>query len=82
MSENYDPQNISYLAENISFHLDFKSQQEIQIFLDLLKCELINYLDKDYSTEDSVSSEEIKDKLVKEEFKVNVDNEGFLSLAE
>lgn len=82
MSENYDSKNISNIAESIMYELEFESQQEIQIFLDLLKCELINNLDKDYSTEDSVSSEEIKDKLVKEEFKVNVDNEGFFSLDE
>ena len=80
MCENYDPKNISNIAESIMFELEFESQQEIQLFLDLLKYELINYLDKDYSTEDSVSSEEIKDKIVKEEFKVNVDNEGFYSL--
>lgn len=80
MSENYDSKNISNIAESIMYELEFESQQEIQIFLDLLKCELINNLDKDYSTEDSVSSEEIKDKLVKEEFKVKVDNEGFYSL--
>lgn len=82
MCENYDPKNISNIAEAIMFELEFESQQEIQLFLNLLKYELINYLDKDYSTEDSVSSEEIKDKLVKEEIKVNVDNEGFFSLDE
>lgn len=82
MCENYDPKNISNIAEKIMFQLEFESQGEIQIFLDLLKYELINYLDKDYSTEDSESSEEIKDKLVKEEIKVNVDNEGFFSLSE
>ncbi len=82
MSEEYDPKNISNIAESIMFYLEFETQQEIQLFLDLLKYELINYLDRDYSTEDSVSSEEIKDKLVKEEIKVNVDNEGFFSLAE
>lgn len=82
MCENYDPKNISNIAEEIMFQLEFESQGEIQIFLDLLKYELINYLDKDYSTEDSESSEEIKDKLVKEEIKVNVDNEGFFSLSE
>lgn len=82
MSENYDSKNISNIAESIMFELEFESQQEIQLFLDLLKYELINYLDKDYSTEDSVSSEEIKDKLVQEEIKVKVDNEGFFSLDE
>lgn len=75
-------ENISNIAEAIMFDLEFQSEKEIQLFLNLLKCELINYLDKDYSTEDSVSSEEIKDKLVEEEIKVNVDNEGFFSLAE
>lgn len=82
MCENYDPKNISNIAESIIYDLEFQSEKEIQLFLNLLKCELINYLDKDYSTEDSVSSEEIKDKLVEEEIKVNVDNEGFFSLAE
>jgi len=82
MCENYDSKNISNIAESIMFELEFESQQEIQLFLDLLKYELINYLDKDYSTEDSVSSEEIKDKLVQEEIKVKVDNEGFFSLDE
>lgn len=82
MCENYDPKNISNIAESIIYDLEFQSEKEIQLFLNLLKCELINYLDKDYSTEDSVSSEEIKDKIIEEEIKVNVDNEGFFSLAE
>ena len=82
MSINYDSKNISNIAESIMFELEFQNEKEIQLFLNLLKYELISNLYEDYSTEDSVSSEEIKDKLVQEEIKVNVDNEGFFSLSE
>lgn len=80
MSEfSNDLQNI---AEILSDMYDFNNQYEIITFLDLLKYELINLLDEDYSTTSDTSSEEFNEKTVKEEINVAVDKDGFYSLTD
>ena len=80
MSEfSNDLQNI---AEILSDMYDFNDQYEIITFLDLLKYELINLLDEDYSTTSDTSSEEFNEKTEKEEINVAVDKDGFYSLTD
>lgn len=75
-------EKIEYLSIMINNIFDFNNQHEIIIFLDLLKYELINLLDKDYSTTSDTSSEEFNEKTEKEEINVAVDKQGFYSLTD
>ena len=70
-------EELSHLINNI---FDFSNQHEIIIFLDLLKYELINLLDQDYSTSSDTSSEEFNEKTEKEEINYIIDQDGFYSL--
>jgi len=74
--------DIQNIAEILSDMYDFNNQYEIITFLDLLKYELINLLDEDYSTCSDISSEEFNEKTEKEEINVAVDKEGFYSLTD
>jgi len=74
--------NIQNIAEILSDMYDFNNQHEIIIFLDLLKYDLINLLDQDYSTSSDISSEEFNEKTEKEEINVLVDKDGFYSLTD
>jgi len=77
MSEKIE--ELSFMINNM---FDFNNQYEIITFLDLLKYELINLLDEDYSTTSDTSSEEFNEKTEKEEINVAVDKEGFYSLTD
>ncbi len=75
-------ENIEQLSIMINNMFDFTNQYDIITFLDLLKYELINLLDEDYSTTSDTSSEEFNEKTEKEEINVAVDKEGFYSLTD
>ena len=75
-------EKIEQLSIMINNMFDFNNQHEIIIFLDLLKYELINLLDEDYSTTSETSSEEFNEKTEKEEINVAVDKDGFYSLTD
>jgi len=75
-------EKIEQLSIMINNMFDFNNQYEIITFLDLLKYELINLLDEDYSTTSDTSSEEFNEKTEKEEINVAVDKEGFYSLTD
>ena len=77
MSEKIE--ELSFMINNM---FDFNNQYEIIIFLDLLKYELINLLDEDYSTNSDTSSDEFNEKTEKEEINVAVDKDGFYSLTD
>jgi len=76
----YMSEKIEQLSIMINNMFDFNNQYEIITFLDLLKYELINLLDEDYSTTSDTSSDEFNEKTEKEEINVAVDKEGFYSL--
>tara|TARA_R100000808_G_C2152865_1_gene162591 strand:+ start:4917 stop:5177 length:261 start_codon:yes stop_codon:yes gene_type:complete len=78
----YMSEKIEQLSIMINNMFDFNNQYEIITFLDLLKYELINLLDEDYSTCSDISSEEFNEKTEKEEINVAVDKEGFYSLTD
>jgi len=78
----YMSEKIEQLSIMINNMFDFNNQHEIIIFLDLLKYELINLLDEDYSTTSETSSEEFNEKTEKEEINVAVDKDGFYSLTD
>ena len=75
-------EKIEQLSIMINNMFDFNNQYEIITFLDLLKYELINLLDEDYSTCSDISSDEFNEKTEKEEINVAVDKEGFYSLTD
>jgi len=75
-------EKIEQLSIMINNMFDFNNQYEIITFLDLLKYELINLLDEDYSTTSDTSSEEFNEKTEKEEINVAVDKDGFYSLTD
>lgn len=75
-------EKIEQLSIMINNMFDFNNQYEIITFLDLLKYELINLLDEDYSTTSDTSSDEFNEKTEKEEINVAVDKEGFYSLTD
>ena len=77
MSEKIEP--LSIMINNM---FDFNNQYEIITFLDLLKYELINLLDEDYSTCSDISSDEFNEKTEKEEINVAVDKDGFYNLTD
>jgi hypothetical protein len=78
----YMSEKIEQLSLMINNMFDFNNQYEIITFLDLLKYELINLLDEDYSTTSDTSSEEFNEKTEKEEINVAVDKDGFYSLTD
>lgn len=75
-------EKIEQLSIMINNMFDFNNQYEIITFLDLLKYELINLLDEDYSTTSDTSSDEFNEKTEKEEINVAVDKDGFYSLTD
>ena len=72
----------SFSFKSFSVSISFKIEFTENLFLDLLKYELINLLDEDYSTTSDTSSEEFNEKTEKEEINVAVDKEGFYSLTD
>tara|TARA_R100001086_G_scaffold206528_1_gene122338 strand:- start:210 stop:452 length:243 start_codon:yes stop_codon:yes gene_type:complete len=74
--------NITVFLENISEkiidNLDFKNEDEVDIFIDKLKETILEYLDPDfeYSSEDSEDFTELKEPI----YKINTDKDGFKSL--
>ncbi len=74
--------NITVFLENISEkiidNLDFKNEDEVDIFIDKLKETILEYLDPDfeYSSEDSEDFTELKEPI----YKINTDKNGFKSL--
>jgi len=75
-------EKIEQLSIMINNMFDFNNQYEIITFLDLLKYELINLLDEDYSTCSDISSDEFNEKTEKEEINVAVDKDGFYNLTD
>jgi hypothetical protein len=78
----YMSEKIEQLSIMINNMFDFNNQYEIITFLDLLKYELINLLDEDYSTCSDISSDEFNEKTEKEEINVAVDKDGFYNLTD
>mgnify|MGYP003653931538 CR=1 FL=1 len=69
------------LAEIITLHCSFENKEQVMKFMKVLEEELLIYLDKDYSSEDSISSEEIDSKnIVEEEINVIKDKDGFYKI--
>jgi len=81
MSEENPFTIMDKLAEIITMQCSFENKEQVRSFMKELEEELLIYLDKDYSSEDSVSSEEIDNKnIVKEEITVIKDKDGFYKI--
>ena len=81
MSEENPFTIMDKLAEIITMHCSFENKEQVLKFMKELEEELLIYLDKDYSSEDSISSEEIDFRgVVEEEINVIKDQDGFYKL--
>jgi len=81
MSEEDPFDEIDTICEFISYRLDFDNSVQLENFIKELNGRLRDLIDPDYSSESSVSSEEINDtKLVKEKIKVKKDKEDFYEI--
>jgi len=81
MSEEDPFDEIDAICEFISYRLDFDNSVQLEKFIKELNERLRDLIDPDYSSESSVSSEEIDDtKVIKEKIKVKKDKEEFYEI--
>jgi hypothetical protein len=81
MSEINPFDDIDMICEYISCRISFDNNSQLEQFIKELNERIRDSFDPDYSSESSVSSEEIDEKeVVKEKFKVKKDKKDFYEI--
>mgnify|MGYP003645838343 CR=1 FL=1 len=81
MSEINPFDDIDMICEYISCRISFDNNSQLEQFIKELNERIRDSFDPDYSSESSVSSEEIDEKeVVKEKFKVKKDEKDFYEI--
>jgi hypothetical protein len=81
MSEINPFDDIDMICEYISCRISFDNNSQLEQFIKELNERIRDSFDPDYSSESSVSSEEIDEKeVVKEKFKVKTDEKDFYEI--